>query len=52
MKIVLAYNLRTENTEEQAEFLSESDVQRLLKTIRGLGTQLSLLKYQENLRIS
>lgn len=36
MKITVAYNLRTENTEEQAELLSSEDIERLCTALKEL----------------
>ncbi|MEW5820061.1 MAG: P1 family peptidase [Cyanobacteriota bacterium] len=44
MKITLAYNLRTENTEEQAELLTQEDVDRIHNALLELKHQITLVE--------
>ena len=44
MKITVAYNLRTEGTEEQAELLSQEDVDRICKALEELRHKITAVE--------
>ncbi|MFP4053380.1 MAG: P1 family peptidase [Phycisphaerae bacterium] len=44
MRITVAYNLRTELTEEEAELLQQEDVDRIVSTLRELKHQVTALE--------
>ncbi len=44
MKIIITYNLRKNNNEENAEFLSKEDILRVEKAIKELGYKVALVE--------
>ena len=44
MRITVAYNLRTEETEEQAELLFQEDVDRICKALEELKHKVSAVE--------
>ena len=48
MKITVAYNLRTEGTEEQAELLSQEDVDRICKALEELRHKITAVEVSGN----